>query len=110
MLPIDKLTPVAVDWCRSVGSRVSTVTEIRDGHDQAVLTAIQAGIDRANQSAISRAQLIQKWTILPRDFSIQGGELGQLVFRPTMLMHVWPILIAMSVCLLRCVLWPNSAR
>jgi long-chain-fatty-acid--CoA ligase ACSBG len=75
-MPIEKLSPVAIDWCRSIGSNVKTLTEIRDGRDEKVLRAIQAGIDRANQSAISRAQIIQKWSILPRDFSINGGELG----------------------------------
>lgn len=75
-MPTDQLSQLAIDWCRSIGSKAKTLTEIRDGRDEKIIRAIQAGIDRANQSAISRAQIIQKWTILPRDFSINGGELG----------------------------------
>jgi long-chain-fatty-acid--CoA ligase ACSBG len=74
--PTDKLSAVALVWCRSVGSTATTLSEIREGRDEPALKAIQAGIDRANQSAISRAQVIQKWSILPRDFTILGGELG----------------------------------
>merc|ERR1712210_257050 len=39
-------------------------------------TGIQAGIDKANKEAVSNAQRIQKWMIIPRDFSLPGGELG----------------------------------
>ena len=57
---------------------MSDVNELMsEEHSSAVAQFIQAGIDAANRKAVSRAQLIQKWTILPRDFSIAGGELGK---------------------------------
>ena len=37
---------------------------------------VQAGIDRVNKAATSNAQRVQKWMVLPRDFSLPGGELG----------------------------------
>jgi len=42
-----------------------------------VLEAIQQGIDKVNKTAVSNAQRVQKWSILRRDFSVFGGELGQ---------------------------------
>ena len=41
-----------------------------------LFVSMQAGIDRTNSVATSQAQRIQKWMILPRDFSLEGGELG----------------------------------
>ena len=63
-------------WCRSVGSQASTVEDILEGPDYLVLKAVQAGIDLVNKTAVSNAQKIQKWMILPRDFSLPVGEMG----------------------------------
>ena len=61
---------------RSVGSNANTVQDILKGPDAKVMKGIQAGIDAANKEAVSNAQKIQKWMIIPRDFSIPGGEIG----------------------------------
>jgi long-chain-fatty-acid--CoA ligase ACSBG len=74
--PTDKLSPFVLDWYRSLDCDATTVTEILKKQHKPVMKAIQEGIDRANTKAISRAQFVQKWKILERDFSIPGGELG----------------------------------
>ena len=38
--------------------------------------ALEAGLTAVNKRATSRAQCIQKFKVLPADFSIVGGELG----------------------------------
>ena len=63
-------------FLRSVGSNAKTVEDVLRGPDARVMRGIQAGIDAANRKAVSNAQRIQKWMILPRDFSLPGGELG----------------------------------
>ena len=41
----------------------------------------QAGIDRYNLRATSSAQRVQKWTLLPTDFSIPGtDEICQMIY------------------------------
>ena len=74
--PLEKLTPTTVDWCRQIGSNATTVNDIIASKDPKIYMKIQQGIDDVNKSATSRAQYIQKWTILLRDFSMVGGELG----------------------------------
>jgi long-chain-fatty-acid--CoA ligase ACSBG len=77
MLPLDTLTPDAREWCQAQGSKATTVSEILDTKDEPVLRGIQEGIDRSNARSTSRAQKVQKWSILPKDFSIPGDELGE---------------------------------
>lgn len=75
--PLDKLFPSVENWLKSLGCPATTVTEVlKAGPDPKLLAEIQAGIDRVNQNATSRAQRIQKFTILPVDFSVPTGELG----------------------------------
>jgi len=76
MEPTDSLSVATKDWCRSVGSEAETVQDVLEGPDRNVMAAIQDGIDRVNGRAVSNAQKIQKWTVIPKDFSLPGGELG----------------------------------
>jgi len=96
MEPLPALAQAARDWCREVGLlHAETVRDVMDaaergrsfagqsnppsGFDLECVRFVQAvdnAIGRANQKAISNAQRIQKWAILPTDFSIPGGEMG----------------------------------
>jgi len=100
--PLPILSRVTRDWCREVANlpMADTVTDIINAVARGIsckdrnpepnsyeyqcvrlVKAIDSAIARANQKAISGAQRVQKWSILPTDFSISGGELG-----PTMKM------------------------
>ena len=75
--PTNKLAPTCLEWIESLGrSNIKTVEDILEGPDRVIMTAIQAGIDKANKKAVSNAAKVQKWTILPTDVSVPGGELG----------------------------------
>ncbi|XP_068234472.1 long-chain-fatty-acid--CoA ligase ACSBG2-like [Palaemon carinicauda] len=74
-LPLDTLAPGTVKWCREIGSQANTIQDILDGPDENVTKAIQEAIDEVNKTARNHLYLIQKWAILPMDFSVMGGEL-----------------------------------
>ncbi|XP_036454558.1 long-chain-fatty-acid--CoA ligase ACSBG2-like [Colossoma macropomum] len=74
--PTDKLSPLAVQFCQQHGVTASKVSEIINNKEPAIYKAIQEGVDKVNAKATSNAQRVQKWILLPQDFSISGGELG----------------------------------
>ena len=58
MVPLDDLTPEAVTLISVLGSSATKVSQIIDNQDRAVFTAIQDGIDKANEEAIVRPQKV----------------------------------------------------
>ncbi|XP_066557909.1 long-chain-fatty-acid--CoA ligase ACSBG1 isoform X2 [Amia ocellicauda] len=74
--PTDELSLEAIEFCQRIGSQSTKVSDVIGGRDKVLYQTIQEGIDRVNRRATSNAQRIQKWTILEKDFSIPGGELG----------------------------------
>jgi long-chain-fatty-acid--CoA ligase ACSBG len=72
----DRLAPVAERAVAALGSAATTVSGVIHSRDRAVFCAITEGLGRANTLAPSDSHKIQKWTLLDRDFSIPGGELG----------------------------------
>ena len=73
--PLDSLTSDVIGWCRQQGRDVETVNDVIN--DVTLNNVIQKAFDEYNENAVSRAQRVQRWTILPSDFSIAGGELGE---------------------------------
>ncbi|KAM9821992.1 long-chain-fatty-acid--CoA ligase ACSBG2-like [Syngnathus typhle] len=74
--PTEQLSQEAINFCRNLGVGATRVSEIIDNKEPGVYKSIQEGIERYNANAVARAQKVQKFVILPRDFSIAGGELG----------------------------------
>ncbi|KAM6216712.1 LOW QUALITY PROTEIN: long-chain-fatty-acid--CoA ligase ACSBG2 [Rhynchocyon petersi] len=75
--PQDRLNKEAISFCRYLGRQSSTVW-VLSLRDPCMHTAIQKGMDKVNEMAVSNAQKIQKWAILEKDFSIIGGELEEV--------------------------------
>jgi long-chain-fatty-acid--CoA ligase ACSBG len=75
--PRDELAAETLKWIDSLELKYTKLSEILEaGPDPVVVKALQSAIDRANKNAISNAQKIQKFAILPHDFSIPTGEFG----------------------------------
>jgi len=56
---------------------------------------LDAGLTRANKNAISRAQNVQKWAILPRDFTQENGELTPTMkLRRKVVLEMYPDVVA----------------
>lgn len=64
-------------WLDSLDLKYTKLSEILNaGPDPVVMQALKNGVDRANRHAVSNAQKIQKFALLPHDFSIPTGEFG----------------------------------
>lgn len=76
--PGDLLGLETLTWLSSLGLKsYKKLSEILvAGPDPAVVQGIQEALDKSNKKAISNAQKVQKFAILPHDFSIATGELG----------------------------------
>ncbi|XP_008205010.1 very long-chain-fatty-acid--CoA ligase bubblegum isoform X1 [Nasonia vitripennis] len=74
--PLDALSPDARKWVKGLGSKAKTLSEVLQTKDPLIYKGIEEAITRANEKAISNAQRVQKFRILPHDFSVPTGELG----------------------------------
>ncbi|XP_054744592.1 long-chain-fatty-acid--CoA ligase heimdall-like [Anastrepha obliqua] len=90
-LPLDTLHPDTISWLQSLGCNYSCLSAVlrvpaySQGYDykraipspdQNVVAAIDKARIRANERALSRAQKVQKFALLPHDFTVPTGELG----------------------------------
>ncbi|RLN98371.1 hypothetical protein BBJ28_00009823 [Nothophytophthora sp. Chile5] len=71
--PTDKLDKVALAVAKEIGSDATTVPEVQAC--EKFRKYIEEGMKRANTKAVSHAQHVHKFVILPRDFSVDGNEL-----------------------------------
>lgn len=74
---MDNLTPEVISWLKSLNCNFTKVSEVVANKPKEVFDSIQKGIDSANKNAVSNAQKIQKFALLPTDFSMSTGELGE---------------------------------
>jgi long-chain-fatty-acid--CoA ligase ACSBG len=72
--PCDELDEETIKWLKNHNLTFTKLSEIR-ANDSTVKEAIQECIKRVNAKATSNAQKIQKFEILPNDFTIATGEL-----------------------------------
>ncbi|KAH8410205.1 hypothetical protein KR009_008322 [Drosophila setifemur] len=95
-IPLDALREETIEWLRELEihqTRLSDLlgipSDLQLPNDTAaleaslqitaepkLLEALEAGIKRANKNAISNAQRVQKFALIPHEFSVATGELG----------------------------------
>ncbi|KAL7051850.1 hypothetical protein ACKWTF_004659 [Chironomus riparius] len=76
-VPQDELAEDSLHHMTNLGLNYKLLSEVLNaGPDEKVLNLIQEAIDRANAKAASNAQKVQKFMLLPNDFSMHTGELG----------------------------------
>ena len=74
-IPTNFLEDHAAKWCQSICSKPILTIEDFEKNDQ-LIGNVQKGMNRVNEKATANPHKVQKFTILPKDFSIHGGELG----------------------------------
>lgn len=75
--PLDELASQTKKWLEGMELKYTKLSEVlAAGPEPKVVQSIQEAINRANKSSVSNAQKVQKFAILPHDFSIPTGELG----------------------------------
>jgi len=63
------------EFIRDLNCTTPMVSVVDAINDEKIKSYIQSAVDRVNHRALSRAQLIRKWSFLPQDFTIESGEL-----------------------------------
>ena len=78
MAPTEKLEPLAAAWVKSLcGEEITTVSELVSSEGwEVVKKEIDKGVERANERAVSNVAKVKKWTLLMKEFSVDGGELS----------------------------------
>ncbi len=79
----NELEVAVVDWAAKVvgagfdSSRLVTISDFVSGeYSDKLKDAIHGALNRANDGAVSQAQRVQKFAIVPTEFTLAGGELG----------------------------------
>jgi long-chain-fatty-acid--CoA ligase ACSBG len=71
--PNDILAADSLNVCREIGSTATTVNDV--ANDELWTKYFNDGMKTGNSKTTSAAQKIQKWILLPIDFSEKAGEL-----------------------------------